>query len=69
MAFVKVQITDDASGQQRERVVDTVWRSLDRAAHIREAKRIVDNWRGVSNPRVIAIMTETGWQEVADGQG
>lgn len=69
MAFVKVDFMDRAAGQRREKVIEVTAYPPTPENLGRSAKRRVDTWPMVSDPRVIAILTETGWQEVSDGQG
>lgn len=70
MAFVKVDFMDRAAGRRREKVIEVTAYPATPENLSRTAKRRVDAWPMVSEPRVLAILTEAGWQEVAaDGQG
>ena len=67
MAYAKVRFIVDETGQERERPVYTKWKLRTEADIVRESLKIVGNWRGVSSPRVIAIMPDgsSKWQEVS----
>ena len=66
MCAAKVRFIDQASGQERERIIQTVWTARTQREIVREAKRILDYWKGISEPRVIATLSvgQAVWQEV-----